>query len=125
MSSLSRLMLSMSALVGLAGCPKKNAGPPPIIEGWHKGEADSFECWHPPQFDKLDQVQRKLKRAESLDAMMLQWKGERDDGVSFEGGMIDELETTLFGDMTKVEAVALKNLDFCKKMAASGRNRST
>ena len=120
MSSLPRLMLSMSAVFVLAGCPKKPSGPPPVIEGWHKGEGDGFECWHPPQFDKLDEVQRKLKRAETLDAMMLQWKGEKDAGVSFEAGMIDELETTLFGDMADVESVAVKNLDYCKKMAAGG-----
>jgi len=122
MSSLTRLLLPLSAALVLVGCPKKDTGPPPIIEGWHKEDAESFECWYPAQFDKLDEVQRKLKRAETLDAMMLQWKGGKEDGVSFKAGMVDELETTLFGDMSKVEAVAIKNLDFCKKASSGGGN---
>lgn len=118
-------LLPLAAVTVLAGCPKKPSGPPPTIEGWHKEpEGWSFECYFPPDFGKLDEVQRKLKRAETLDALMSQWKGGREDGVSFEEGMIDELETTFFGDMAKVEAVAMKNLEFCKTAATGGNTDS-
>jgi len=68
----------------------------------------------------MDEVQRKLKRAEALDAMISQWKGDREDGISFEAGLIDEIETTLFGDMSKVETVAVKNLEFCATASTGG-----
>jgi len=120
-SSIATRLLPLTGLALLVGCPKKPSGPPVPIVGWHKeAEGWSFECYHPPDFGAMDEVQRKLKRAETLDAMMEQWKGGREDGISFEGGLIDEIETTLFGDMAKVEAVTMKNLEFCKTASTGG-----
>lgn len=111
----------LASLPLAVGCPKKPTGPVAPLEGWHKvSETATFACYHPPQFSALDEVQRKLKRAEALDAMMTQWKGEREDGIKFKDGVVDEVETTLFGDMNKVETVAIKNLEFCKTASSGG-----
>jgi hypothetical protein len=113
--------MSLAGLALLVGCPKKPKGPVAPIVGWHKeAEGWKFECFHPADFGAMDEVQRKLKRAETLDAMIAQWKGDREDGISFEAGLIDEIETTLFGDMTKVETVATKNLEFCIAASTGG-----
>jgi hypothetical protein len=113
--------IPLATLAVLVGCPKRPTGPVAPLEGWHTlPETATFACYHPPDFGALDEVQRKLKRAEALDAMMTQWKGEREDGVKFEDGVVDEVETTLFGDMTNVEAASIKNLEFCKAAASGG-----
>ena len=101
----------LASLPLVVGCPKKPTGPVAPLEGWHKvSETATFACYHPPQFSALDEVQRKLKRAEALDAMLTQWKGEREDGIKFKDGVVDEVETTLFGVMNKVETVAIKKV---------------
>ena len=41
--------------------------------------------------------------------------GERETAVSFSTNHIDDLETTLLADMTRLEAVAQENLSFCKQ----------
>jgi len=121
-SPISRLF-PLAGVALLVGCPKKPSGPPAPIVGWHKeAEGWQYACFHPPDFGAMDEVQRKLKRAETLDAMMTQWKGEREDGVSFKADLADEIETTLFGDMAKVEAVAMKNLEFCKAASTGAGN---
>lgn len=116
----SRPLLAAAALV-VAGCPKKPTGPVAPIVGWHQeAEGQSFACYHPADFAKMSETERKLSRASVMDEMMSQWLGKREDGVSFDADMVEMLETTLLGDMEKVEAVAQKNLDFCKKASTGG-----
>ncbi len=120
-SSPARRLLPLAGFMVLVGCPKKPTAPVAPLVGWHPAaEGASFACYHPPDFGKMDEVQRKLKRAETLDAILTQWRGEREDGIKFEDGVVEEVETTLFGDMSKVEAVAVKNLDFCKTASTGG-----
>lgn len=109
----------------LLGCPKKEAAPPPPPpEGWHKEEAWTAECWFPPDFAQLESTggisTRREARQKTLEAMMLQWSGGKGDGVSFPSNVTEDIETTLLGRPEQIEAVAVKNLEFCKAFASGG-----
>ena len=111
-------LISLVLVVG--GCGKKNVAPPPPPVGWHKEpEGWNFECYFPPNWASLDEISRKQARSKALDEMMSQWKGERDDGVSFRESSADEVELVLLGRPELVEQVAAKNLEFCKASATT------
>jgi hypothetical protein len=106
-----------AALLFVVGCPKAPTVTAPLV-GWHPAaEGATFACYHPVDFAKLDDLGRKTARGQAMDEMMSQWKGKRGDGITFEEGMLDGLETVMLGDMGKVEGVANKNLDWCKKVS--------
>lgn len=114
--SLSRAALA--AVVFVAGCGKKNATPPPPPVGWHKEpEGWTLDCFHPPDWASLSEIERKQARSNALDEMMTQWRGEREDGVQFTATSIEEVEITLLGRPEAIESVVIKNLEFCKNLA--------
>ncbi len=109
------------AALALVACPKKSTEPAAPIVGWHQeAEGWAFACYFPPNFGAMDELARKTARSDAFDAILGQWRGKREDGISFEEGMLDELETTLLGDMNKVELVMGKNLEFCKAASQGG-----
>lgn len=106
---------------------KKNKAPPPPPVGWHAdvpvGSPEggwAHECYYPPDFAKLSEFDRRVKRAEVLDEMLAQWRGERDDGVSFDADRVEEVETVLLGRPEQIETIAVKNLELCKASATHG-----
>jgi len=86
------------------------------IEGWHKEAAWSGSCYFPKDYKDSDRAAGSATR----DAMMMQWKGERDDGISFSESKIEGVETVLLGKPDAVKSVARQNLQFCQKYMASG-----
>ena len=104
---------------GLAvGCQKKIDAPPPV--GWHGEELWTGQCYFPPDFEGVQaeggEFARKTARATALQEMQSQWLGTRESSVSFSPTHVDDLNTTLLADMSRLEAVAQENLAFCKQV---------
>lgn len=114
----------MLLLTALFACGDKNTEPAPPPIGWHAEEGWSAQCYFPPDFEGIQSTEgtsaRRLARQAALEAMMSQWKGEREDGVSFPNNYYDDVETTLLGRPDAIESVAKKNLDYCKDVMAQG-----
>ncbi len=115
-------MLTISALFLWAGSAhaKKQKGPPPVIEGWHQELGWAGFCYYPPDFAVLLTGPRKEARQKTLEAMMSQWRGERNDGVSFPSNVSENVETTILAKMERLELVAKDNLEKCKAGMAAG-----
>lgn len=126
----SPLLLAVFVLPSFVlGCgPKKvDDAPPPV--GWHGEELWSGQCYFPPDFDAVEAKEgisaRALARQAALEGMISQWKGERDDGVSFKAGKITDVETVLLGDPSKIEELSRKNLEFCKQVMGAGADTAS
>lgn len=114
-------MFSLLLYVSLAEAkPKKNKAPPPPPIGWHREEGWKGDCYYPPAYDALGEGERKLARQQSLEAMMAQWTGTREDGVSFDGNLTEEVETVLLGRPTQIEGVSRANLEQCQAVMKGG-----
>jgi len=116
--AVSALALAATAATGaiIAGCKKKGPEGPVIVEGWHQEEGWKGACYFPKDYKDSD----RLAANDVRNAMMSQWKGERDDGVSFSTGVIEGVETVLLGKPDAVKSVARQNLDLCKQYMAGG-----
>jgi hypothetical protein len=113
-------MLTLLLLTHLAEA-KKTKGPPPAPPvGWHKEEGWKGECYFPPEYDKLLEGDRKLARQRALEGMKLQWSGGKDETLSFDAGVVDDVETTLLGRPVAIESVSLKNLEMCRAVMTGG-----
>jgi len=110
-------LIGLSLLAACGGKKVKNAGP---IVGWHAEEGWPGACYYPPNFDTMGAGDRKLARQKTLEAMTSQWRGERDDGVSFPADQVENLETVLLGEPDLIETVAVDNLERCKGAMVSG-----
>jgi hypothetical protein len=105
-------------LLGLFGCPKKSPEAAQKIVGWHVENATTgFACYYPPDFTALPEGGRIAARAATLDEMKTQWLGKRGDGISFDEGRVDDVDTVLLGTPEKIEKVASDNLEHCLTLA--------
>ena len=121
MSRLSTRLLAFAALAFLMGTGdaeakkkkkrKKRKGPPPT--GWMVEDEGQPACYHPPQWDSFNEIDRRMKRSEVMDEVLNQWRGQRSDGISFDEGVIDDVETVLLGRPEKIEAFVADNLTQC------------
>lgn len=113
----------------LMSCGDKNADPAPAPVGWHAEEGWTGQCWHPPDFAATESMEgltaRRMARQESLEQMKSQWSGAREDGVSFPGNVVEDLETVLLGRPEQIEVIALKNLEMCKQVMGAGGDPMT
>ena len=99
---------------------KKSKAPPPPKVGFQQDEGWSMSCYYPPDWGSLKELDRRAARGKVLDDMMSQWAGKREDGVSFNANIVEDMETTLLGKMELVEAVSAQNLELCKAAATGG-----
>ena len=113
-------MLSILLLAGFAHAKKAPKTPPPPIEGWHHEEGWKGDCYYPKNFAALGEGDRRAARADTLAALKSQWDGGRDDGVSFDSNVTDDIQNTLWGRPEKTEAMAKQNLDLCVAAMKSG-----
>ena len=108
------------------GCGPKKVDESSSLVGWNKGDAETWtgSCYFPPDYEALEASEgltsRKLARQASLEAMISQWRGDRLDGVSFDSGVIEDVEITLLGRPEHIEDVSQKNLEFCKQTMGAG-----
>jgi len=114
--------IAVVMLVASVGAPawakrKKNKKPvaPPV--GWQTEEGWAHHCYYPPDFGAMADGPRRMARSEVLDAMISQWNGDREDGVSFDEEKVMSVETVLLGRPEKIETVSVENLEECKKSA--------
>jgi hypothetical protein len=109
---------SIAFLLLATGCPKKAPNDSKIV-GWHVENAESgFACYYPPDFGALTESERIQARADALDEVKSQWLGKRGDGISFDEGLAEDIETVLLGMPEKIEKVTQENLAQCQKVAA-------
>jgi len=90
---------------------KRRKGPPPA--GWNTGDDGQPDCYQPPIWSELNETERRIKRAEVLDEILAQWRGERSDGVSFDATVVERVETTLLGRPERIEEVVTQNSELC------------
>lgn len=124
-----RFGLLAALLLGLSSCKK---GPEPVTkEGWYKPEADpktgagwAGQCFFPKNFANLGPGDRKVARQAALEAMVEQWSGKRNDGVSFDETVVENVETVLLGRPEAIESVAQQNAEHCETYMAGGAQDS-
>ncbi len=68
--------------------PKEPVQAEPKV-GWHQDEGWNLACYHPPQYEKLIELERREAREVAMDAILSQWSGNRADGISL---MQDQLK---------------------------------
>lgn len=90
---------------------KKRKGETPV--GWVDSDEGQPACYYQPKWDSLNEIDRRMKRSEAMDEVLNQWRGQRNDGVSFDEDLIDEIETTLLGRPEKIEAFVAANTEQC------------
>ena len=119
----------------LVSCGKKvDETPPPV--GWASEGTEEVpwagDCYYPPEYESLAESQsltfaetdRRIARQVALEGMKSQWLGQREDGVSFDAMMIDDLETILLGRPTEIEDMSRQNLSYCKQVMGAGASTS-
>ena len=104
----------------LMGCQKKPAAPAEPLVGWHQEEGAMGACYYAPNFEEVGRSDRRMVRQQALEAMMQQWAGDRDDGISFDPVVIENVETVLLGTPEKIEQITSKNTDLCRKAMTGG-----
>jgi hypothetical protein len=90
--------------------PKKSVDTAPPV-GWHQPEGWSVSCYHPPEYAKLNELDRREGRELAMDAMLGQW------GDSIGSDTIEDIETILLGQPQKIEQLSQENLEFCAQVA--------
>ena len=118
-------LLAPAALMTLTACGgKKDPAPAAPIEGWHAEENWAAQCWFPVDYDAVQESQGTTARLEArqkaLEAMMSQWAGGRDDGVSMSASALETVEITLLGRPELIEEVSRQNAEQCKAVMTAG-----
>ncbi len=118
-------LLSCAGLSFLLSCAGKNSPETAEVrEGWFTEEGWAGSCYAPVDFEKLEAIEgiaaRRMMRSEVLGQMLTQWRGEREDGISFPVRVVQDGETVLLGHPNDIEAVGMENLARCKETMASG-----
>ena len=110
-------------LLFLLACGPKNTTPPPPKVGWYQEETWSHACYHPPEYEKLPELDKMDARSNTLDSMIEQWGGQRSDGISFNESLVTDVETILLGRPEKIEKVSRENLAQCKAVASGANSK--
>jgi len=114
-------MLSLLLAVSLAEAkPKKTKAPPPPPQGWHREEGWAGDCYYPIDYATMGEGEKKMARQTALEEMKKQWEGAREDGVTFDANLIDEVDTVLLGRPTNIEAISRGNLEQCIALRKGG-----
>lgn len=99
---------------------KKPKVPPAPLVGWQPVGANGGHCYYPPAFADLPTGPRKEARQIALEAMMAQWRGDRNDGVSFPARVSEDVETVILAKMERLETVAAENVVKCVAAMTAG-----
>jgi hypothetical protein len=118
------VLVSLAFLLSCGG--KGSPETAEVREGWFTEEGWAGSCYAPVDFEKLEAVEgmaaRRMMRSDVLDQMLSQWRGEREDGISFPVRVVQDGETVLLGHSNDIETVGMDNLARCKETMASGNS---
>lgn len=95
---------------------KDKKGNAPAVEGWSTPSGGTGECHYPPAFASLAEGPRRIARQKALEEAMVQWRGERDDGVAMSENVYTNVETVLLGHPADIEPSLIENLAWCEKV---------
>ena len=119
------LALGLLALLPLVLAPhdafakkKKEVAPAAPKEGWVQEGTSAMSCYYPPNWESMQEIDRRQARAKVLTELEKQWSGARNDGISFSEGAIEDVDTTLLGRPELIEGVSAQNLTLCQGVAA-------
>jgi hypothetical protein len=112
-------MLSLLLLLPTAEAKKPKTPPPPPV-GWYHEEGWAGDCYNPKDFAAMTELDRRSYRTTVLSDMTSQWRGSRDDGVSMDVVMIDELESVLLAKPTNIDSIAVENARQCVAFRKGG-----
>jgi len=115
------LVLAVSS-DALAKKPKKQKGPVAPTVGWHREAGWTADCWYPPDFSTMAEGAKRMSWQETRDAIVGQWRGERNDGVKLDDKHVESLETVILSKPDRIETVAKQNLEQCKAAVSGGGN---
>jgi hypothetical protein len=105
----------------LAKRPKESKEPTgPTAPGWYRGPGWSADCYNPEDFAALNEGQRRVAWNIARDAVVGQWRGERDDGVKFGAQAATDLETVMMAKADRVTVVLQENWEQCKAAMSGG-----
>jgi hypothetical protein len=104
-------LLSLLACGGTKGSPASSGDA--ADGGWISESGWTGTCFDAPD------LSTDKARQDTLNAMALQWRGGRNDGVSFPLDLVVEVRDLLRERPAEIPAIAEKNLEFCRK-AMSG-----
>ncbi len=111
--------MTLLALSALTACgPKTPPLPPEPDFGWV--ELAKGACYDPPDFGALDPDELEAARRETLDQVVLQWRGGLNDGVNFGVDLAREVRDLLRDRPQRISAVVATNLVYCMEWAAEG-----
>jgi len=116
---MSKFWLCLPLLAAGCGSKKAPAQAEPVV-GWHQAEGWLGACYFPEDFEALGVADRRRARAEALDAVMAQWKGERGDGIELDDKAIVNVETALLRFPTKLDNVLKANAQHCETAMTGG-----
>lgn len=117
---LSLALVSPVALAKKDKKKKKKGEEEVVLVGWQTQEGWAGECYYPPQWDTMNDSDRRMARANTLDEMLKQWNGSKGDGIDLGEDTAMDVETTLLGRPEDVEDVAAQNLIYCQKAMVGG-----
>jgi hypothetical protein len=116
-------LVPLLVIGGPASAKKPKASSAPIV-GWHREAGWTADCWYPPDFGPMAEGVKRMAWQETRDAIVGQWRGERNDGVSLNAQHVENLETILLSKADRIESVAKDNLEQCKAAVAPGGSNS-
>lgn len=103
-----------------AGKKKKKGNDAPAAPGWHEVGGNGGSCYVPPDFSELSSGPRRMAWQEARDQVLSQWRGERNDGVSFDARGVEHFETVMLAVADRIEIVATQNLEQCRLAMKGG-----
>ena len=89
--------------------------------GWVTEDGWEGSCFAPPDFSSISDAEAHDKALQdTLNGMALQWRGGRNEGVSFPMELVVEVRDLLRERVDEVPETAARNLDLCRSMRAEG-----
>ncbi|MEN0064169.1 MAG: hypothetical protein AAGA48_18610 [Myxococcota bacterium] len=112
------VVVAAPAEAGKKGKKKKKKGdePPPV--GWVEYEKGA--CYNPPNFADFAAGPKRMAWQDTRNAIVGQWRGERNDGIQFDSKRVEAFETVLLSEPERIERVAKSNFDQCTAAMQSG-----
>jgi hypothetical protein len=98
--------------------PKEPAGP--TAAGWYRAPGWTADCYYPDDFASMSEGPRRMAWNLARDAIVGQWRGQRNDGIKFGDQAATDLETVMMAKADRVTVVVQENWEQCKAAMSGG-----